>query len=659
MNWKTFVLLMLTASGSRAAETTPPWVPNADELSAAKSWAKAHLGEGSKALPFSFTYDGKPSADLLPQWKQGYAEKKLDGKRIERTLSFTDPQTGLLARCIAVEYSDYPTVEWSLDFKNTGAADTPIIADIKAIDVRFERAGGEFTLHWNTGDNCSGDSYQPHADTMPPSVAKHLNSVGGRPTTGALPYCNLEFDGGGVILVVNWGGQWSADFVRDTNKMMRVSGGQELTHFKLLPTESVSQPMGVVQFYRGDYNRSQNIWRRWMLAHNVPKDWKPVMWSNSEGADATQFGEATEMKALNQFEKHGVKLDFYEMDAGWYPDGKNWWNTGTWEPDPGKWPRGLKPLGEKVHSLGYELMVWFEPERVTRGSWLSNNHPEWILSGTLLNLGNPDARQWVVDRVDKLVTEGQVDIYRQDFNMEPLPCWRGNDASDRQGITEIKHIMGLYAWWDELKRRHPKIRFDSCASGGRRADLDTLRRAVVLMRSDYWLDPVGNQCFMHGFTPWCPYFGTGSHYNNEYEALSKTSIIMGIGHSGSRDSLDWDLFNKRIAQGRMLQKYLLYDFYPLTPYTLKNNVWFGWQFNSPEKGVGLVQAFRRADCPDESVQLKLYGLAPDAQYAVTEMDGAEARPFTGKELMDKGLVIRAASAPQAKVFTYEKVGQRL
>lgn len=74
------------------------------------------------------------------------------------------------------------------------------------------------------------------------------------------------------------------------------------------------------------------------------------------------------MKALNQFKKHGVKLDFYEMDAGWYPDGGNWWNTGTLEPDPGKWPLGMKPLGEKVHSLGYELMVWFEPERVTQGS---------------------------------------------------------------------------------------------------------------------------------------------------------------------------------------------------------------------------------------------------------------------------------------------------
>jgi alpha-galactosidase len=83
--------------------------------------------------------------------------------------------------------------------------------------------------------------------------------------------------------------------------------------------------------------------------------------------------------------------------------------------------------------------------------------------GRLLNLGNDDARAW---------PEQGIDLYRQDFNMDPLRAWRRNDAADRQGITEIKHVTGYLAYRDELRRRHPNMLIDSCASGGGRNDLE-------------------------------------------------------------------------------------------------------------------------------------------------------------------------------------------
>ena len=104
--------------------------------------------------------------------------------------------------------------------------------------------------------------------------------------------------------------------------------------------------------------------------------------------------------------------------------------------------------------------MWFEPERVTAGSWLWENHPEWLLGkeggNKLLYLGNPDARKWLTDHVDHLLTEQGIDLYRQDFNFDPLDIWRANDAPDRQGITEIRHVTGYLAYWDELRRRHPE-----------------------------------------------------------------------------------------------------------------------------------------------------------------------------------------------------------
>ena len=90
---------------------------------------------------FSFTYGGQPSAKLLRGWELKRTSRRLDAQRTEHTLRYTDPKTGLAVRCIGVEYGDFPTVEWTLWFKNTSGRQTPILSDIQALDIQWERAG--------------------------------------------------------------------------------------------------------------------------------------------------------------------------------------------------------------------------------------------------------------------------------------------------------------------------------------------------------------------------------------------------------------------------------------------------------------------------------------------------------------------------------------
>ena len=85
---------------------------------------------------FSFTYDAKPSAELLKTWELKRASRQLDDKRTEHTLTYADPKTGLTIRCVGIEYRDFPTLEWTLYFKNAGRKDTPILADIQALDIQ-------------------------------------------------------------------------------------------------------------------------------------------------------------------------------------------------------------------------------------------------------------------------------------------------------------------------------------------------------------------------------------------------------------------------------------------------------------------------------------------------------------------------------------------
>jgi hypothetical protein len=45
-----------------------------------------------------------------------------------------------------------------------------------------------------------------------------------------------------------------------------------------------------------------------------------------------------------------------------------------------------------------------------------------------------------------------------------------------------------------------------------------------------------------------------------------------------------------------------------------------WQFDRPQEGEGVVQAFRRAGNSDASATFRLRGLEPDAVYVLTNLD---------------------------------------
>lgn len=215
--------------------------------------------------PFSFVYHDTPSAALLSGWNVKRECLPLDSRRTRHTVSYTDPKTHLVVRWVAIEYHDFPTVEWTLAFKNEGTTDTPLLSEVQAIDTRFQRGSeGEFLLHHNTGSPCSANDYQPHATPLGPKAVQRIATSGGRSTNSDMPYFNVEWPGQGVIAVLGWPGQWAAEFVRDDARGLRVRGGQELTRFKLHPGEEVRSPLAVVQFWQGDWIRSQNLWRRWM-----------------------------------------------------------------------------------------------------------------------------------------------------------------------------------------------------------------------------------------------------------------------------------------------------------------------------------------------------------------------------------------------------------
>lgn len=370
---------------------------------------------------------------------------------------------------------------------------------------------------------------------------------------------------------------------------------------------------------------------------------------------------------------HGVAANTWWIDAGWYisPTGQ-WVMTGTWDPDPARFPNGMKPIADAAHANGMKFLLWFEPERVMPNTWLYNNHPEWLISPPsnfppelmymyndhfyLLDLSKPDALAWAKNKIGGMVSSYGVDIYRHDCNIYPLWYWRKGEATDRQGMKEIRYICGLYDFWDTLMRDNPNLLIDNCASGGRRIDFEMQRRSLPLWRSDYCWDEPATQCMTQGLSMWIPLTGVGSDSPATYDVRSG----MGAHYSLALDWINmtdpglWATADRIIDQENAVKHLFSGDFYPLTGYSMADNIWVAWQYDRADIGEGIVQVFRRPNSVSASNIFTLKGLVPTGTYVVTYVDNPGSPIIkSGNQLMQSGISFTLGT-PGATYVTYKR-----
>jgi len=199
---------------------------------------------------------------------------------------------------------------------------------------------------------------------------------------------------------------------------------------------------------------------------------------------------------------------------------------------------------------------------------------------------------------------------------------------------------------------------DTCASGGRRNDLETLRRAVPLWRSDFAYEPTAMQQMTYGMALWIPYFGTAVNAVDPYIFRSQMTPAVGIGLDPARSEDGYRKLGKLLAEWRSIADYYYGDYYPLTAYSTESTAWMAWQFHRPGQGDGVVQAFRRPDSPFESARFRLQGLDPAVRYRIADMDSKRESEFSGRELIEAGLSVSIPVAPGALILTYSPARSR-
>lgn len=675
--------------------TAPSWgaKPTDHEMRLLADWVGSQLeGTGPATKPgfFSFVYGGRKAEELVSSWRVERVARKGADNRVEHTITWSDVTTGLVVRCEATRFADFPAVEWTLWFKNTGKTDTPVLENVLPLDASLALTRDKpARVHYANGSRCRLDDFAPHVTSLGPNEDDpqgtwlgagnplRVESREGRSSCGALPFLNIDMNDHGVIMGVGWTGDWAASFYR-TDQAVRAAAGMKRTHFKLLPGEEVRTPKILLLFWQGQRLQGHNLLRQFILAHHTPtqngrRARTPVClatWGGNFAQNHIEHGL--------WWKKNGLSLDYLWVDAGWFGNdeaklGANVFNSqwgrfaGDWYPNPGYFPQGLKPVGDALRQAGTGLLLWLEPERVFKGTAWTRQHPEFLLGpmgdNYLFNLGKPEARQFLTDHLARLITESQIGCYRQDFNMDPRPYWDASDAPDRVGIAEIRHITGMYAMWDELRSRFPHLLIDNCSSGGRRIDLETISRSMPLWRSDVQCWPGFGATAMQGQTQglglWVPLSTGCCDREDSYvfrSALGPGMVL--IMYEFEKDtakhfSIPW--LRKNLTELDAVRKYFEGDFYPLLSFSLVDDAWSAWQYDRPDLDEGMVLALRRPKSPFHAMTPTLHGLAADATYEMRCVDTGTIVRATGRELKENGLEIRIDEKPGSKLYVYKKL----
>jgi len=447
-----------------------------------------------------------------------------------------------------------------------------------------------------------------------------------------------------------WSGSWRITVEKTQLDAVRVTGGFNPFDFgyKLKPGEHLETPI----FYGGYSNHglggASRLLHKFEIARILPHapdpKPRPVIYNSWE---ATEFrvDEAGQMAIAEKAASIGV--DRFVMDDGWFGQRKDdHAGLGDWYVNPQKFPRGLKPLIDKVHSLGMDFGLWVEPEMINPDSDLYRKHPDWVLNfpgrprsesrnQLVLNLARPDVRDYVEGFLDKLLTENDIAFLKWDYNRNwAEPGWDAVPA-DEQKRVYVEFIRNLYAILADLRKKHPKIEIESCSGGGGRVDLGILRYADEVWPSDN-TDPFDRLTMQNGFsyayTPqiMMAWVTDSPHWLNNhrvtsltYRMLSSMDASLGIGANLNKWTLEYFATAKRlIAAYHAVQKTIVQgDLYRLIS-PRDGSKFSATESVAGDKSQAVVFAFVNATEEGRGFPLlELQGLDPQAEYKLGWIEG--------------------------------------
>ena len=634
-------------------------------------------------------------------------------------ISAIDRSSGLKVTCERWSYDAFPVTESLVWFENVSDKNSPNLRNVFVFDD-FLQTGKDARLTFGYGeDSDPKKNYSMETAVLQPGDSMTFTPREAYSSFGAFPYFVVEGSERSFIVAVGWSGRWTATFEATENGSVRLTTGQKDVDLYLKPGEKIRTPrITIFEYPPGtDYI---NLWRDWYRRYVMPRE-NNVVLRPKFALDVFYKGELydkvtaeEQIDAIRRLRALGYPCEALWIDAGWYLRANPpqtcvgyWFGVGDWTPDPARFPSGLRPVVDELENVPDgerkgELVLWFEPERVHK-TQLNDELKQYVvpdlelIESYRMNMASDKTVDYLSERIGNALVENGVTIYRQDSNgVGPLAFIESLEANDpeyndRKGYAENRYVRGLYRFWENLKKRVPNLIFDSCASGGRRNDLEMLRLgAVPLHYSDVgYFDFVEKQHMHDTLNRWFIYYKNIDPHDYDFEKgeydVYKTTIDAAPFSTVRPYFFENPTPGKRNYADRYFAiRELLVDgdYYPLRVGMTERD-WSVWQFDDSrstdqsgarvsyakdsvrryvngsstercDRQVGCVLCVRNEKSDEDSVVVHPRQIDLNATYRWENLDSGESTTIEGKKMATEGISV-AIPPRSGVVFKYSVV----
>jgi alpha-galactosidase len=597
------------------------------------------------------------------------------------TLRYTvDPATGVIGRSAMIE-------------NRTG---TPVVVEQAAAGTLTLPDGKHFRLEYLTG-RWADESNLRQQEILPGKIV--LESRRGSTGHQDNPWFAIEREGSGGASndeehgdvwfgALAWSGSWSIAVEQDVLHRVRVTAGFNPFDFgyKLPAGGTLQTPTLYAGFTKQGTGGASRLLHRFELTRILPgaprPRVRPVLY-NSWEATTFHVDEAGQEALAEKAAAIGVER--FVMDDGWFGQRKDdHAGLGDWYVNPQHFPHGLKPLIDKVHSLGMDFGLWVEPEMVNPDSDLYRKHPDWVLNfpgrprtesrnQLVLNLARPDVRQYVFNFLDKLLSENEIAFLKWDYNRNwSEPGWPAV-APDMEKNVYVAYTENLYSILHELRSKHPKLEIESCSGGGGRVDLGMMGLTDQFWTSDN-TDPFDRLRIQDGFsrayTPgvimdWVTDSIIGLNHRTtslDYRFLVAMQNSLGVGADLNKWSPEEMATAKKYIEAyksirELVQRGSLYRL--ISPQSDSEDA--ATESVSPDRSQAVLFAFLHSSSGTIAYPtVRLLGLEPDRQYRLSAIGGSQADApalASGRYWMEHGIAPSMNGDFQATAFLFTAVGR--
>ncbi|ROS88159.1 alpha-galactosidase [Muribaculaceae bacterium Isolate-080 (Janvier)] len=501
------------------------------------------------------------------------------------------------------------------------------------------------------------------------SHAEIMLSLDGKPqeNTGRTIGAALEYSGNYKLFIDTDDSDYHHFFagINEENSAYNLKKGESFVTPPLALTYSEEGLSGV--------SRNFHRWGRNHRLHNGDKE-RSILLNSWEGVyfDIDEAGMANMMKDIADM---GGEL--FVMDDGWfgakYPRDNDSTSLGDWVVDTDKLPNGIQGLIDTAKANGVKFGIWIEPEMTNTVSELYEKHPEYIIKaanrpatqgrgGTqlVLDLANPKVQDIVFTVVDTPMRKyPEIDYIKWDANAPIMDHGSQYLTADNQSHLYIDYHNGFETVLNRIRKAHPDVTIQACASGGGRANW-----GVLPWFDEFWTSD-NNDALQRIYMQWgtsyfFPAIAMGSHIsaspNHQTFRRIPVKFRADVAMSGR---LGLELQPKNMTdEEKAIVKNAIADYKKIRPIVQFGDI---YRLVSPYDGKGIASLMYVNPDKNDAVfywwktetfmnqqlpRVVMAGLDPDKTYTVHELNRIDNEPlsfegksFTGRYLMSNGLEI--------------------